>query len=92
MYGTIARLRVKPGKLDELRRFGEAQGNRPLGLAFQHVYQSDADPNEVWLAVGFESREVYHQNARSPEQAARYAAYRALLDADPEWHVGEIVQ
>jgi quinol monooxygenase YgiN len=92
VYGTIARLRVNPDKLDELRRFGEEQGGEVPGLVFQHVYRSDADPNEVWLVVGFASREAYHRNAQSPEQQARYAEYRALLEADPEWHDGEIVQ
>jgi quinol monooxygenase YgiN len=91
MYGTIARLRLKPGNLDALRRFGEGPGTQPLGLVFQHVVQADADPNEVWLVVGFESRDAYVTNAQSPEQAARYAEYRALLDADPEWHDGEFV-
>jgi len=43
------------------------------------------------LVVGFESREAYHTNAASPEQAERYAALRALMDADPEWHDGDIV-
>lgn len=92
MYGTIARMRIKPGKLEALRRFGEEQANRPPGLVFDYVFQSDTDPNELWLAVGFESRDAYVKNAQSPEQAERYAEYRALLDGDPEWHDGEIVQ
>ena len=30
-------------------------------------------------------------NADSPAQDARYRQFRALLEADPEWHDGEIV-
>jgi hypothetical protein len=41
--------------------------------------------------VAFESKEAYQKNAASPEQNARYEEYRALLDADPEWHDGEII-
>lgn len=55
------------------------------------VYRSDSDPNEVWLAVVFESKEAYRANAESAEQGKRYEQMRALLDADPEWHDGEVV-
>jgi quinol monooxygenase YgiN len=82
---------VKPGKLEELTRLGNEMAPQIPGFVFQHVYRTDGDPNELYLVVGFESREAYHQNAQSPDQAARYAGFRALLDADPEWHDGEIV-
>jgi hypothetical protein len=93
MYGTIARLRVKPGMLDRLRQFGqeEAAALTAVGFVFQHVYQSDQDENEMWLVVGFESREAYVNNAGSPDQHQRYLRIREMLDADPEWHDGEIV-
>jgi quinol monooxygenase YgiN len=92
MYGTVARMRIKPGKLEDLRTLSQDQGTTSIpGHVFFHVYQMDADPNECYLVVGFESREAYRKNAESPEQAGRYAAIRALLDADPEWHDGEIV-
>jgi len=31
------------------------------------------------------------KNADSPEQNTRYLEFRDLLEADPEWHDGEIV-
>ena len=91
MYGTIARLRVQPGKLDELRTVGHDAAAAIPSLAFQYVIQSDVDPNEMWLVVGFESREAYKRNADSPEQHERYGRFRALLEADPEWHDGEFI-
>jgi quinol monooxygenase YgiN len=91
MYGTIARIRVKPGKEAELRQLGNEMAPQIPGFVFQHVYRTDADPNEYYLVVAFASKEAYRANAGSPEQAARYAQYRALLEADPEWHDGEIV-
>jgi quinol monooxygenase YgiN len=91
MYGTIARLRIKPGKEEELRRLGQDMAPQIPGFVFQHVYRTDADPNEYYLVVGFESKEAYRANAESPAQHARYEQFRALLDADPEWHDGEIV-
>lgn len=92
MYGTIARLRVKEGReadllshLDQYRTGGLAPG-----FVASAVYRADAGGH--WLAVVFESEEAYKANADSPEQNARYQEFRALLDADPEWHDGNVVQ
>jgi quinol monooxygenase YgiN len=92
MYGTIGRMRVKPGKIEELRQFGRESSSMEIpALVSDYLYQTDEDPNVCYLVVGFESREAYRRNAQSPEQAGRYERYRALLDADPEWHYGEII-
>jgi hypothetical protein len=61
------------------------------GFVFQHVYQTDADPDALFLAVAFESKQAYVANAGSPEQQDRYRRYRELLAAEPEWHDGVIV-
>jgi quinol monooxygenase YgiN len=91
MYGTIARLRLKPGMDERLRELlGELRPQVP-GLIFDHLYRLEADPHEYYLVVGFESREAYQANAASPEQHARYERYRELLETDPEWHDGKIV-
>jgi quinol monooxygenase YgiN len=93
MYGTVARLRVKPGMEEQLRAFGqEVSTNQPAGHVAFYVYRMDADPNEYYLTVVFESKEAYLANAASPEQDAEYRKLRALLMADPEWHDGEIIQ
>lgn len=92
MYGTVARLTAKPGSreaLDEISR--QVQDDKPPGLLASYIYQMDSDPNEYYLAVVFESRESYRANAESPEQHARYEKWRAQLQADPEWHDGEVV-
>ncbi len=91
MYGTVARLRVKPGMEERLQDIGRQQGPAVPGMVFQHVYQMDADPREFYLVVAFESREAYRANATSPEQNERYQQYRELLESEPEWHDGEIV-
>jgi heme-degrading monooxygenase HmoA len=92
MYGTIARMQLKPGmqqSFDELGRQIAAQGIP--GWIAEYVYQSDRDPNEYFLAVVFESKEAYRKNAESPEQDAVYRRMREMLVADPEWHDGQIV-
>lgn len=91
MYGTVARLKIKPGKEDDLRRMSEEEASQIPGFVSQLVYRSDADPNELYLAVVFESEQAYRANADSPEQHQRYEQFRALMDADPEWHDGHVI-
>lgn len=92
MYGTIARLRLKPGveaRLETLQQeFAQA---RVPGAIATYAYRMDRDPDEYYLAVVFESKEAYLANAGSPEQHARYLKLRDLLASDPEWNDGEIV-
>jgi heme-degrading monooxygenase HmoA len=96
MYGTVARYRVKPGMEGQLRQLLEEQarvfeaGQVP-GFVAAYAYRMDADPNDYYLAVVFESREAYGANAQSSEQDARYRQSLAVLDGAPEWHDGEIV-
>ena len=96
MYGTIAHIRVKPGMEDQFRQLIEGQmhafeaGQVP-GFVATYTYRTDADANDYYLAVVFESREAYWANAQSPEQDARYRQWQPLLEGEPEWHDGEIV-
>jgi hypothetical protein len=43
------------------------------------------------LVVAFTDKASYRAKAESPEQNERYQQYVALLDGEPEWHDGEIV-
>ena len=100
MYGTVAKLRVKPGSeplleawmasfADNLRR-DTIDGPAVLGFISSTIYRSDEDPQVYWMAVLFESREAYRANAESPNMDARYRRFRSCLEADPEWHDGEV--
>ena len=91
MYGTIARMRVKPGKVEELSKMARDDATAIPGFVFQHVYKMDADPQEYLLVVAFESKEAYRANAESPGQHERYQTFVSLLESAPEWHDGEIV-
>lgn len=92
MYGTVARVRVtaggESGLLQQLREF-EAL-NVP-GFVNSYLYRTDADANEYYLVVLFDSKDAYWANARSPEQDARYQKMAAFFEGAPEWHDGEIV-
>ena len=92
MYGTVARMKAKPGTSDLLREFADqSENDRPPGMVSLTVYRSDQDPDEYFVAVVFESKDAYVANANAPEQDRRFRQLRELLEADPEWHDGEIV-
>ncbi len=92
MYGTIARLRIKPGMEDKFREVGRAaSAARIPGHVATSIYRMDANPNEYYLVVAFTSKEAYQANAASPEQHARFLQMMQVLDGEPEWHDGEIL-
>ncbi len=92
MYGTIARLKVKPGKEAELAAQGQTTDTVKIpGHIGEFIYRMDADPNEYYMAVIFDSKESYVANADSPGQNERYEEMLALLESAPEWHGGTIV-
>jgi len=92
MYGTVARMHVKPGSGDRLNQIArDFEQARVPGFVASYAYQMDADPNEYLLAVIFDSKASYRANAESPDQNARFIDMMALLEREPEWHDGEIV-
>ena len=91
MYGTVARMQVKPGAKDQLtQQLHDFEALHIPGFIASYLYQMDTDPNDYYMAVIFETKESYVANAQSPEQDARYGQMRALLTSDPEWHDGAI--
>ena len=62
MYGTIARVKIDPARVEELKALGRRIGVAP-GQTARYVYQMDANPGELFLVVVFESREAYWANA-----------------------------
>lgn len=92
MYGTIAKMRIKPGAEAQLQnQMQEFDALAVPGHVSSTVYRMDSDPHEIYLAVVFDSRETYQANAQSPEQDARYREMLSLLEGEPEWHDGEIL-
>jgi quinol monooxygenase YgiN len=93
MYGTIARMRIKPGMEDRFEQYLSKFDNRDVpGAMGYYVYRMDKDPNELYLAVIFDSRESYRANAESPDQDAEYREMLEMLVEEPEWHDGEIIR
>jgi heme-degrading monooxygenase HmoA len=82
-------MRVKPGQGAELRNFA-CSTDPPPGSEAVFLFKSDADPDEYWVAVVFQSKDAYRAHADSPAQTDRFRQMRELLVADPEWHDGEV--
>jgi quinol monooxygenase YgiN len=92
MYGTVAKMRVKPGRLKAMRKLTSDDDMMKIpGLVSTTVYQLDKDPNELIMAVVFSDKESYVKNAESPEQNKRYEEFVALLEGAPEWNDGEVI-
>lgn len=92
MYGTVARIHIKPGTEERLRQqLREFEAAEVQGEIGEYVYRTDENPNEYYLAVIFTDKEAYMANADSPEQDARYRRLAKLFTDQPEWHDGEIV-
>jgi quinol monooxygenase YgiN len=92
MYGTVARMVVKPENREAMRAvFAEDEGRDVKGFVGSYVLMEN-DSDNVWLLAVFEDRAAYDANADDPKMHETYVKYRALLEEDPEWHDGEIEQ
>jgi quinol monooxygenase YgiN len=90
MYGTVARMHVKPENREPLRTLSQGQDyDQVEGYVTSYVlFENDTDV--AWLLAVFSDRASYDANANDPAQHERFMQMRALMDADPEWHDGEI--
>jgi len=91
MFGTVARMQLKPGADALLEAW-----LRPLlvpipGVVPTTFYRSREDPRVVWASSVFESEEAYRKNAESPEQHRRWQQLRSILEGDIEWHDGDVM-
>lgn len=90
MYGTLAELKVMPGRHDRLAaQMNEYRGLDVPGLVGSYLLRSNDDPSTCYLMAVFEDQASYVANAESPDQHERYLAMRSLLTEDPVWHDGD---
>ena len=94
-YGTIFRMRIKPGAeqnimalLDEWERERKPKVRGALG---SYLFKPDNRQGELVGVAVFRDRDAYMANANDPEQDAWYRRLRAQLEADPEWDDGTIL-
>jgi quinol monooxygenase YgiN len=90
MYGTVARMRAKPGAIEGLMTFGDER-NQPPGSVALLVFQMDADPHEFIVVAVAESEEAYRAASESPEQHEQFLRMMQYLEAEPEWNDGAVI-
>jgi quinol monooxygenase YgiN len=91
MYGTIAQVKVKPGKAKDLAEHFRKETNHSPSFEGLYMYQMDSDPDTLWMVVMFENKAAYQANAHDPEQNKRFEAIADFFAGEPEWHDGEIL-
>jgi hypothetical protein len=93
MYGTCAKMRVKAENVEALQKVMADQMSGDPIPGYQRSYVlTENDSEDFWLFVIFDDRASYDKNANDPAQHERYTAMRALLEADPEWHDGTVME
>jgi quinol monooxygenase YgiN len=95
MYGSIFRMKVKPGKEQELKDvFKEWESDRKpkiQGTVHSFVMKPDNKQSELMGIAIFPDKTSYKTNAEDPEQDKWYKNMRELLEDDPEWEDGEFI-
>ena len=91
MYGSAFRMRPKAGMASQVLDVMMGDPRQPKGMLAAYLLTEDA-AGDVWGFAVFEDEKAYRANANDPAQGAQYQKFRALLEADPEWHDGAITQ
>lgn len=90
MYGTVARIRIKPG-MDLRELEGDFARREVPGHIATYIYRMDNDPQAAIMVTMFEDKEAYFANANSPAQNEDYQKMISMLEGEPEWNDGEVV-
>jgi len=91
MYGTIAKLNVKAGKIEELINHMNVEYKSISGALHIFMYQMDEDTSTVYIAVVFSDKKAYIENTESSESNTKYEKMMEFLKSDPEWHDGQVI-
>ena len=90
MYGTIFRMKVKPGQQDHVITLFKERTNQGIkGAIAAYLMIPDNMTNELIGVAIFEDRASYEANSNDPDQHEAYSELRACLLEDPEWTDGE---
>ena len=88
MFGTVYKMRTKPGKKADALKTMMSEDRKIAGAAAFYVF--DTGPDELHGVAVFDDEKTYRANANDPEQDKWYRQLRELLVAEPEWHDGTI--
>ncbi len=96
MFGSVFPFRLKPGTEEKMVALGQEwnRERRPKvqGAVASYFFKSRTNPGE-WIGVAvFDSEENYRKNANDPEQHRWYERMRELMESDPDWNDGDVVE
>ena len=90
MYGSISRLKVRPGKWEALRQSAET-GPQAEGPGAYAVFRMDENGGEYYVMMVAESEKAYRANSERPEMHEAYLERLQWLESEPEWHDGKVL-
>ena len=92
MYGTLGRMKPKPGKRDELVAMLSTPPGGAAAQGFRGAYLLKADEgDEVVVAVMYEDKDAYVAMVHDPQTDANFGKIMELLEDEPSWTDGEWV-
>jgi len=90
MYGTLGRMKPKPGKRDELVAMMAASPTGAAANGYRGAYLLKADEgDEVVVAVMYEDKDAYVAMVHDPQTDENFGRIMALLEDEPTWTDGE---
>ncbi len=93
MYGTIFRMKVKPGAHNQVAEHFDSwlreRAPKVKGAKGSLLMKPDGLTRDLVGVAIFEDKATYEANADDPAQNEWYLKLRDLLEADPEWEDGE---
>ena len=95
MYGSVFRMKVKPGKnqaiADLFSEWDRERQRQVPGAIGGFVLRPDRAAGELIRVAVFKDKASYRANADDPAQHEWYMRMRELLEDDPEWEDGEYI-
>ena len=92
MYGTIFRMKVKPGEQgNAISHFKDRSPQDIKGAIAVYLLQPETQDNELVGVAIFEDKAAYIANANDSVQHEIFTKLRSCLSEDPEWTDGEYI-
>ncbi len=93
---TLWRFTVLPGRrqavIDQFEKWEREHKPKATGFESSLIISNNDNPDELMVAVRFQSTENYLANSNRPEQATWFQELRANLAADPVWFNGTVTR
>src|ERR671932_2434939 len=94
-YGTIFRMRIKPGAEQQVLSLMEEweRDRKPKirGALGSYLFRPDNRPNELIGVAVFRDQQSYRANGNDPEQDAWYRRLAGPLESDPQGGGGGVL-